>query len=599
MKKFLVALVLLGTSLFSNAEIVTLPIPGAPGLSITAGTGVNALPLTDIRTNPAATNVTMGDDEVRNVPLGFNFPFWGQTFTNSWMSSNGFVAFQPSLNNGCCSGVDLTTTTNSAYNYTIYGVHSDLYAHPGVGSNWYLRETNSMTYGWYNVSQCCNANGGNSFEIKINSAGVVDTRIAGALVQWNAVTSGMTGDLSRGEYFQAYHGQGINIPLGSGGVSWNTNGGFTGTDICVTNPLSSPTCPNYFTAQCTVSALYNPSCPGYASAYFTQQCSLNSLYDVNCPGYAAAYLSYQCSINPLYSTTCEGYESAYFNQQCSENALYNSRCPGYDQAYLTQQCSINPLYSTTCSGYAAAYFSQQCRLNGLYDRQCPNYSEAYATKMLLEQQGTATIVATAGSIAAAAPQQQAAPDSSGEVKVAVVADQNVNNVITNTATSASPAQAATATVPLVQAPPPPAPTPQPERKPEGGPQQAGGPPQGQQPQGGEKPQPTARQALAERRMEAAKREAVEKGKNLANEMGKVADMEAQKQVQNVVIAAMGFTPGFDAYSTVVMRDVVGYKPFTVYANQTNVDNRRLGRGLYGPSDRLHNELVESQYNRGN
>ena len=130
-----------------------------------------------------------------------------------------------------------------------------------------------------------------------------------------------------------------------------------------------------------------------------------------------------------------------------------------------------------------------------------------------------------------------------------------------------------------------------DRKPEGGQQ----PPPQQAPQGGDKPQPSARQQLAERRAEAAKKDAVEKGKNLANEMGKAADMESQKQVQNVVIQAMGFTPGFDAYGKSIVPDVVGYKPFTVYNNQTNVDNKRVGWGLYGPSDRLHNDLVNSQF----
>lgn len=365
-------------------------------------------------------------------------------------------------------------------------------------------------------------------------------------------------------------------------------------DVCSSDPLSSPSCPGYAAAymnqQCTANPLYNSACPGYATAYFTQQCTANPLYDQACPGYAAAYLSYQCSVNPLYATTCPGYEQAYFNQQCTENALYSTRCSGYEQAYLKQQCSVNPLYATTCSGYAAAYFDQQCRLNGLYDKRCPNYSTAYATKMLLEQQGTASIVATAGVVAATAP----ATDSSGEVKVSVVKDENVNAVLTTTATSASPAQAATATVPL--APQPAAPSEmkqQPmEKKPEGG-----QPPlQGQGPQGGDKPSgPTARQQLAERKAEAAKREAVDKGKNLANEMGKAASMEAQKEIQNVVIQAMGFTPGFDAYGKTFVPDVIGYKPFTVYNNQINVDNRRLGWGLYGPSDKLHNDLVNSQY----
>jgi hypothetical protein len=115
---------------------------------------------------------------------------------------------------------------------------------------------------------------------------------------------------------------------------------------------------------------------------------------------------------------------------------------------------------------------------------------------------------------------------------------------------------------------------------------------------GDKPaQPTARQALAERRAEAAKKDAVEKGKNLANEMGKAADMESQKAVQNVVIQAMGFTPGFDAYGKSMVPDVAGYKPFTIYNNQKTIDSRANQR-MFGGSEVKHQEMVDSQYNLG-
>jgi hypothetical protein len=391
---------------------------------------------------------------------------------------------------------------------------------------------------------------------------------------------------------------------------------------CSVNPLYSTTCVGYEQAylnqQCSISPLYSQSCSGYRSAYHDQQCSINPLYASDCVGYDAAYLTQQCNANPLYSTTCIGYAIAYKTQQCTADPLYATDCPGYAVAYKNQQCTANPLYAIDCTGYAAAYknqqcslsalyatdcagyqqayFTQQCTLNGLYDRTCPNYSEAYAKKMLLEQQGTASIVATAGVIAANAPKvETTTTDSSGVVAIAVVADPIVNNTLTNTATSASPAQAATATVPL--APPPPALSVEAAPKKT---ESAPPPPQMAQQGGqGDKPQqPSARQQLAERRQEAAKRDAVEKGKNLGNEMGKAADMEQQKQLQNVVIQAMGFTPGFDAYNKAMMPDSVGYKPYTVYGNQRTVDNRRLGYGLYGPSDRVHNELVDSQYNLG-
>ena len=115
MKKILAALLFV-VSAFCQAEIVTIPIPGAPGLSVTVGTGVNALPLQNINNNPNAVNITTSDDWYTQVPLGFTFPFFGQNFTTSWAATNGFVTFQnpqqSGLWGGCCSGVNLANTTD-------------------------------------------------------------------------------------------------------------------------------------------------------------------------------------------------------------------------------------------------------------------------------------------------------------------------------------------------------------------------------------------------------------------------------------------------------------------------------------------------------
>jgi hypothetical protein len=337
-----------------------------------------------------------------------------------------------------------------------------------------------------------------------------------------------------------------------------------GVDTCASDPLSSVNCSGYanayLTLQCSGNPLYSAQCPGYAAAYTIQQCTINALYDPSCPGYAAAYLNYQCSINPLYSTTCAGYETTYFNQQCSTNPLYNSTCPGYAEAYFTQQCSLNGLYST----------------------RCPNYAESYAKKSVLEKQGIASTVSI---VAQTAEVANTASTSNGSSSIAVVADPVINAAVTSTATSAT---STTATVPLVAntntgaanvtttsvSTTAVAPTPAPETKPSA---------------------PTARQEMQAKREATAKAQAVEKGKNLANEMGKAADMESQKQVQNVVIQAMGFTPGFDAYGKSMVPDAQGYKPFTVYNKQINVDNVKLGRRMYGPSDALHTEMVQSQW----
>ena len=188
-----------------------------------------------------------------------------------------------------------------------------------------------MTYGWYGINQYGTGNK-SSFEVKIDNTGMVDFRFGQAFVTNNAVTIGMTGDLSKGEYYQYYNGYGIN--QSSFGITGNFSAGY---DVCSSDPLSSTTC------------------AGYAAAYLTYQCSISSLYDSSCPGYAAAYFTQQCSISALYDASCPGYQTAYFTQQCNANQLYSTTCPGYSAAYLTQQCNITQLYSTSCPGYQTAY----------------------------------------------------------------------------------------------------------------------------------------------------------------------------------------------------------------------------------------------------
>ena len=569
----IVVLALVAFTPRAKAQIVTLPIPGAPGLSVTVGTGVNALPLQDIRTNPNAVNITTSDDWYTQVPLGFTFPMYGQNFTNSWAATNGFVTFQDpqvsGLWGGCCSGVDLRNTTDPRYNYTIYGLHTDLYSWNGQ-NQYYLREGNSMTYGWYDLSQCCSSQGGNSFEIKINSSGLIDTRIAGAMVSYNAVTSGFAGDLSKGEYYQHYHGQGLNITPGSSAIfSWQALGG-TGQGV----------------DQCTINPLYNSSCPGYAEAYRTQQCSISALYDPSCPGYQQAYLDQQCSLNSLYNQSCPGYQQAYFTQQCTANPLYNSNCPGYATAYLNQQCSLSALYSPSCPGYTAAYqtflFNQACTANPQSSPRCSGYVVPVATTTttttttsssssstpqlvsdpIVNQTITTTSTSTAPTAPAAAV-QLTTPSSSQQTTTALV----VESVQTQSSTSSSSSSSSTSTSTTASS-------------------------------SSTTTASTPRQTMQQARVEAARKEAISKGTEAVKESGEAKSMNAQVATQGLVIAAMGFNPSFDAYSNVVMRDVSFYKPFTIYGGQKTIDNRSASRRLFGGTDQLHNEMTSQQYQLG-
>jgi hypothetical protein len=65
------------------------------------------------------------------------------------------------------------------------------------------------------------------------------------------------------------------------------------------------------------------------------------------------------------------------------------------------------------------------------------------------------------------------------------------------------------------------------------------------------------------------------------------------------LTAMAAVPqGYSAYSVQIIAQTPFYAPKEVYRNQRIVDNDNIRRGLNGRSDRLHQEIVDSQY-KGN
>lgn len=78
------------------------------------------------------TSIILGDDEVSGtLPIGFTFNFFGVTYTDFYISSNGFITFSNGLNSGCCSGGWLPTF--DGVENAICWAWNDLYP-PGSGS---------------------------------------------------------------------------------------------------------------------------------------------------------------------------------------------------------------------------------------------------------------------------------------------------------------------------------------------------------------------------------------------------------------------------------------------------------------------------------
>ena len=236
---------------YSKADVVTVPIGN--GLSVNVTTGTSTQSLQYINNNATATQVQLGDDGTAAVPLQFQFSYFGKTFGTSWMHSNGVVSFQDVNVTGgfCCSGEVLSNTTDSRNNYAIMPLWTDLIGQSG-NNTYYLSKADSITYGWYGISQYGNRGNTSSFEVKLDSTGLVDMRWGPTAISNATVTMGFTGDLSKGQYYQYYNGSSLAVN-GLGVI-------FNGAKMPETNTtvLKSPT---GYTAVVSPSAVDTSSTP--------------------------------------------------------------------------------------------------------------------------------------------------------------------------------------------------------------------------------------------------------------------------------------------------------------------------------------------------
>jgi hypothetical protein len=74
-------------------------LAAAPGYSVTPIAFAPISPSGTPSAGPSGDDVITGD-----VAIGFPFTFYGTTYTNVRISTNGFMTFDATTDNGCCSG---------------------------------------------------------------------------------------------------------------------------------------------------------------------------------------------------------------------------------------------------------------------------------------------------------------------------------------------------------------------------------------------------------------------------------------------------------------------------------------------------------------
>lgn len=172
--------------------------------------------------NTGATQLQLDDLRQTQVDLGFDFPFYEQTYDEVWVTYTGALNFQNSTSGSwfCCTGRDLTSSTtqaNTKWDYSIFGLWTDLDIEY-VANPWYKTTDSMAIFGWYNVPEWYRRlSDVSSFELELYDTGEIKFLYDEIDVVNHAVTIGVTGDASEGQYYQFEYRPG----------GWTTNNPFT------------------------------------------------------------------------------------------------------------------------------------------------------------------------------------------------------------------------------------------------------------------------------------------------------------------------------------------------------------------------------------
>ena len=235
------------------------------------------------------------------IDLSFNFTFYGSTFSQARMATNGCLHFG---NSGSYCNDYTPDPINGQHTYTIYPFWTDLIRDSDSRmKSW--GDSSKMIFGWYNLREYNRASD-NSFEIILWNNNSFDLRYRELDIINHDVLIGEVGANKDNSYTYYYHDEcntGSTNSSSCYNYDWNSsdkntnleNGGSlygsgSGNSIDCSDPLN------------------DTSCSGYADAYQTQQCNIDQLYSESCPYYWDAYDDQQCADDPQYAPFCQGYQ---------------------------------------------------------------------------------------------------------------------------------------------------------------------------------------------------------------------------------------------------------------------------------------------------
>ena len=257
------------------------------------------------------------------IDLSFNFTFYGSTFSQARMATNGCLHFG---NSGSYCNDFTPDPINGQHTYTLYPFWTDL-----------IRDSNSrmkswgdnskMIFGWYDLREYNRSNTDNSFEVILWNNNSFDIRYGALNIINHDVLIGEVGSKKEDSYTYYHH------------------------DECSTGTTNSSACVNTNWNNTTINTTLENGGSLYGSG------SGNGI---------------DCS-DPLNDSSCSGYGDALLTQQCNITGLYSESCPNYWQAFDQQECDNDPQYAPFCAGYrqedSVAFFDDEQVDYGFIDEQ--------------------------------------------------------------------------------------------------------------------------------------------------------------------------------------------------------------------------------------
>ena len=258
-----------------------------------------------------ATSHSICDDCYAVVPLGHSFPFYGETFTTSYMMANGVVMFRnPATYNlqnwpnkgWCCDGMEIANIAASneqKFSFSIAPFWTDLIQKDSDGGFYSQTSSSSTKYWWHRIEEYRN-NNENNISLEIFPSGDYAMEYGDLKVDNHSITIGVMGDLTQDEFTQHEFYAKSNTT----NYIYGTAAGNAGTKVYASEGLA-----------CAYDPLSSQECDGYDAAFLSQQCDNDSFYSTECDGYQDAFDDLQCDLDPLYSDSCDGYYEAFVEEQ--------------------------------------------------------------------------------------------------------------------------------------------------------------------------------------------------------------------------------------------------------------------------------------------